>query len=58
VDLNVPDGVWQRIGMPARAGLLCGVCIMIRIEKMAARSGGYGYLLVDDAELPRNGEAA
>lgn len=35
VDLIVPDEVWERIkpeGKPPGAGLLCGACIMARIE--------------------------
>lgn len=35
VDLNIPDEIWKRIkpeGKSKGAGLLCGSCIMIRIE--------------------------
>lgn len=44
VDLVVPDQVWERIkpsGKAKDAGLLCGRCIMDRIEDF----GEYGALL-------------
>lgn len=45
VDLIVPDDVWERIkppGKPEGAGLLCGSCIMEKIEAF----GKYGGLIV------------
>jgi hypothetical protein len=44
VDLMVPDRVWEKIkpaGKAKGAGLLCGACIMKRIEGL----GDYGYLI-------------
>jgi len=41
VDLMVPDAVWEKIkptGKPAGGGLLCGSCIMGRLEAIS----GYG----------------
>ena len=38
VDLNVPDELWEKIkpeGKPEGAGLLCGSCIMERIESIS-----------------------
>lgn len=38
VDLNVPDDLWEIIkpwGKPKGAGLLCGQCIMRRIENIS-----------------------
>ena len=34
VDLLIPDALWARIGMPTEggSGLLCGVCIMLKVE--------------------------
>lgn len=51
VDLNVPDVVWSAIGMPTPAGLLCGACIMVRIERAAAEHDGYGYVIVNEAAI-------
>lgn len=34
VDFLVPDELWQRLGMPAESGLLCGSCIANRIEAL------------------------
>lgn len=33
VDMNVPDDLWVRIGMPSPGGLLCGRCIVDRLEQ-------------------------
>ena len=35
VDVNVPDDLWRTIGMTERAGLLCGPCILARVEEIA-----------------------
>jgi len=38
VDLVIPDELWEQIkpnGKPVGAGLLCGACIMNRIEKIS-----------------------
>jgi len=46
VDLNVPDHIWERIKPPRKpegAGLLCGACIMNKIEAL----GEYGVIDVD-----------
>lgn len=43
VDLNIPDDLWNHIrptGTAPGAGLLCGSCILVRIE----RQGGFGVL--------------
>lgn len=48
VDLLVPDAVWEQIkpsGKPAGAGLLCGVCIIERMEKL-----GYAALVFGDGK--------
>lgn len=47
IDLNIPDELWQRIGMPEHSGLLCGICIMKRLESFKQ----YGYLLVDEGDV-------
>lgn len=42
IDLGVPDSMWERIKPPGKAvgaGLLCGSCIMERLEAM----GQYGF---------------
>jgi len=42
VDLVIPDELWEKIkpsGKPEGAGMLCGACIMKRIEEMS----GYDY---------------
>ena len=39
VDLLVPDNLWEKIkpkGKPAGAGLLCGECIMRKIENISS----------------------
>ena len=46
VDLIVPDSLWQKIkpdGKPEGAGLLCGACIMDKIELF----GKYGLVYSD-----------
>lgn len=53
VDLIIPDDVWEKIkpvNKPKEAGLLCGACIMNKIESF----GNYGAINVDDNafELP------
>ena len=38
VDIIIPDKLWEKIkpeGKPEGAGLLCGKCIMERIEKIS-----------------------
>jgi len=43
VDILVPDKIWERIkpgGKAVGAGLLCGLCIMDRIESLG-RFGAY-----------------
>lgn len=52
VDLGVPDDVWARIGMPAGGGLLCGSCLMRRVERLAQDAQGFGYLIVGEASVP------
>jgi hypothetical protein len=46
VDIMIPDEVWEIIkpkGKPVGAGLLCGVCILGRLEGL-----GYGaFELID-----------
>lgn len=45
VDLVIPDKLWEQIrpeGKIPEAGMLCGVCIMNRIEKIS--SYDYWYL--------------
>ena len=45
VDLIIPNDLWEKIkpdGKPKGGGLLCGICIMNRIEKMS--SYDYWYL--------------
>lgn len=47
VDLLIPDELWERIkpeGKPQGAGLLCGACIMERIEQI---SGYAAWKLVE-----------
>ena len=47
VDLNIPDNIWEKIkpaNKPVGAGLLCGVCIMKKIEDF----GKYGVINVGD----------
>lgn len=42
VDLDIPNDLWEKIkpvGKPKGAGLLCGSCIMERIENL----GEYDY---------------
>lgn len=42
IDVGVPDEIWERIkphGKAEGAGLLCGSCIMERLETM----GSYGF---------------
>lgn len=34
VDLNVPDDLWKFIRYPDNPNLLCGICIMERIEQI------------------------
>ena len=39
VDLVIPNELWEKIkpdGKPKNAGLLCGVCIMNRIEEISS----------------------
>ena len=46
VDLIVPDNVWEKIkpaGKASGAGLLCGACIMNKIELY----GEYGVIYAD-----------
>ncbi len=46
VDLIVPDNVWEKIkpdGKADGAGLLCGACIMNKIESF----GEYGVIYAD-----------
>lgn len=50
IDLVVPDDLWERIkpeGKAVGAGLLCGRCIMDRVEAL----GQYGVLRVTEAAL-------
>jgi len=64
IDVGVPDEVWERIkpsGKAQGAGLLCGSCIMARLEAM----GVYGsYELVESGSYipqqrqPKTGPAA
>lgn len=51
VDLGVPDDPWARIGMPDHGGLLCGACLMRRVERLAQQQGGFGYLIVGEATV-------
>ena len=51
VDLNIPDDLWAAIGMPTPGGLLCGVCIMRRLEKLAADQDGHGYLIATSGSI-------
>jgi|SRR5688500_590992 len=51
IDLNVPDEVWSQIGMPAHAGLLCGSCIIGRMEILAEQQAGFGYLIVAEGKI-------
>ena len=49
VDLLIPDDIWERIkplSKPDGAGLLCGSCIMERLEQ----EGAYGALQVVEAQ--------
>jgi len=44
VDLNIPDKLWEQIkpkGKAEDAGLLCGACIMKRIEKISDYDAWY-----------------
>ena len=46
VDLVVPDETWEKIkpeGKPDGGGMLCGICIMVRIEQL----GDYGAIHLD-----------
>jgi hypothetical protein len=55
VDLNIPNEVWRKIrpeGKPPEGGLLCGSCIMGRIEAI----GEYGVLHV--AATPQDSQPA
>jgi hypothetical protein len=50
VDLLVPDDLWERIkpeGKAVGAGMLCGRCIMVKIEAFDS----YGSLLVSEANV-------
>jgi len=47
VDLNIPNRIWEKIkpaGKDKGAGLLCGSCIMNKIESF----GEYGFMDVDE----------
>lgn len=51
VDLNVPDDLWDSIrpyGRPNGSGLLCGSCIMLRIEAL----GDFGALFATPSSGP------
>lgn len=51
IDLMVPDQYWRLItpGDPALLnGLLCGVCIMARLEERAKNGHKYDYLFVTE----------
>lgn len=48
VDINVPDALWTRIGMPGPGGLLCGRCIAGRIEELGQLGA---FALIDLAEV-------
>jgi hypothetical protein len=46
IDLTVPDNVWEKIkpnGKPKGSGLLCGQCIMEKLERFF----GYGVIYGD-----------
>ena len=45
VDLLVPDELWEKIKPPDKpkgAGLLCGICIMTKIEDIGEYNVIYG----------------
>ena len=50
VDLIVPDDVWEKIkpdGKAKGAGLLCGACILNKIEALCNLTDEYGAIYVD-----------
>ena len=54
VDLIIPDRLWEKIkpqNKPQRAGLLCGACIMRRIESI----GDFDYWFLTKNELNKKG---
>lgn len=54
MDLLVPDDLWEKIkpiGKQPGAGLLCGACIMQRIEKL----GKFGKMILEiDSHVLKN----
>jgi len=49
IDLLIPDKLWEQIkpdGKPVSAGLLCGSCIMMKLEKILDYD--YFYLKKED----------
>jgi hypothetical protein len=55
VDLNIPDELWREVGMPEHSGLLCGRCIMTRLEELAVSDNGFGYLLAHEGCVAGDG---
>ena len=54
VDLLIPDNLWEKIkpeGQPKGSGLLCGHCIVNRLENM-----GYGAFTLECVSYGPNGE--
>ena len=50
IDLIIPDDVWEKIkpiNKPKGAGLLCGRCIMDKLESF----NHYGLIKVDDNDF-------
>lgn len=64
IDIGVPDEVWDRIkpeGKPSGGGMLCGACIMARLEALGVygsyeleESGSY----IPQQRQPKTGPAA
>lgn len=46
VDLVVPDVLWKDLGLDHTV-MLCGSCIMVRVETKASLEDKYGYLIID-----------
>ncbi len=51
VDFDIPDTLWQRIGMPPESGLLCGRCIAGRIEGLG-EFDAFSLVPVVDGDAP------
>lgn len=53
VDFNVPDSLWQKIGMSSPSGLLCGRCIAGRVEGLGEFGAFEVVPVFDDTTVER-----